>query len=65
MLKSNDVSELRQLLEIYGKTGQRPLTNEQNKLLDLYRSSMPSGWDWRSPEVDPFARHRIVGIEHE
>lgn len=64
MLKCNDISELRQILEIYCKAGQRPLTYQQNNLLDEYRSSMPSVWDWRDPNVYSFAKHRILGIEY-
>lgn len=64
MVKSNDLSDMRKLLEIYNQAGQRGLTNEQNLLLSEYRSTMPLGWDWRHKDVDPLARHKFVGIIH-
>lgn len=65
MIKRNDLSELRKLLDIYVRAGQRGLSREQDKLLYEYRSSMPITWDWRHPDVDPLARHKAVGINLE
>ncbi|MCA0349545.1 MAG: hypothetical protein LCH35_09830 [Bacteroidetes bacterium] len=65
MVINNDLSDLRKMLEIYERAGQRGLTKEQNKLLDKYRCSMPSGWDWRLSDINPLARHTEVGIYHE
>ncbi len=62
MVLSRDLSDLPRMLEIYRSAGQRGLTKEENRLLDIFRSSMPVGWDWRHSNVDPFARHKLVGI---
>ena len=65
MILNKDLTALKRMLEIYQLAGQRGLTRDQNKLLDLYRSSMPLGWDWRHENVNPLARHTAVGIIHE
>lgn len=64
MILNKDLTELRKMLEVYERAGQRGLTKEQNKLLDRYRSSMPLHWDWRVDNVNPLARHTEVGIIH-
>ncbi|WP_321778560.1 hypothetical protein [Sulfurimonas sp.] len=41
------------------------ITKDEDKLLTNYKSSMPDRWDWKDENVDPLARHTIVGIIHE
>ena len=65
MIKSKDLSMLDKLINVYQKAGQRALTEKEDKLLSNYKSSMPNEWNWRDENVDPLARHTIVGIIHE
>lgn len=63
MIESNCFKDIDRLLELYEIAGQRPLTQEDNKLLDAMKSSMPDGWNWHDADVDCFARYNAVGIE--
>ena len=65
MIKSKDLSMLDKLIEVYQEAGQRALTKEEDQLLSNYKSSMPIGWDWKNKNVDPLARHTLVGIIHK
>ncbi len=65
MIKSEDISMLDTLLNVYVRAGQRALTKDQDDSLAKYKSCMPSGWDWKDKDVDPLARHTIVGIDHK
>lgn len=63
MILKKDISELLKLLNIYKLAGQRGITHEQNNILKIkFNSSMPENWNWKDKNVDPFARHRIVGL---
>ena len=62
MILRNDITDLILLLKIYEKAGQRGITKAQDELLREYRNCMPNGWNWRNENVDPLARHRVVGI---
>lgn len=64
MIKDKDSSMLDQLLSVYQQAGQRALTKDEDKLLSNYKCSMPDGWNWKDKNVDPLARHTIVGIVH-
>jgi len=64
MIKNKDLSMLDKLINIYQEAGQRALTKDEDELLSNYKSSMPDGWDWKDTNVDPLARHTIVGIIH-
>ena len=64
MIKNKDLSMLDKLIDVYQKAGQRALTKDEDQLLSNYKSSMPDGWDWREENVNPLARHTIVGIIH-
>jgi hypothetical protein len=63
MIESNCFKDIDRLLELYEIAGQRPLTQEDNKLLYSMKSSMPDGWNWRDADVDCFARYNASGIE--
>jgi hypothetical protein len=63
MIESSCFKGIDRLLELYEIAGQRPLTKEDNKLLDTLKSSMPNGWNWRDADVDCFARYNAVDIE--
>ena len=63
MIENNCFKGIDRLLELYEIAGQRPLTKDDNKLLDTMKSSMPDGWNWRDVDVDCFARYNAVGIE--
>jgi len=65
MIKRKDITMLDILLNIYCQAGQRALTKEEDQLLSHYKSSMPDGWDWKDKDVNPLARHAIVGIMHK
>lgn len=62
MIKLNDLSDLNKLLNIYQIAGQRGLSKKDDDLLEIYRSSMPIGWDWRLEDCNPLARYLEVGI---
>lgn len=62
MLKQRSLVGLEHLLHIYEIAGQLGVTKEQDARLSVYKASMPKDWDWRDPDVDPFARHHAVGI---
>lgn len=62
MLEQGSLDGLERLLHIYESAGQVGLSQAENARLSAYKASMPAGWDWRDPAVDPFARHRAVGI---
>lgn len=63
MIKSKDMSMIDTLLDVYYRAGQRALTKDEDQLLSKYRCSMPEGWNWKDPNVNPLARYSAVGIE--
>jgi len=65
MIKRKDLSMFDKLINVYQKAGQRALTKDEDQLLSKYKSSMPDDWNWKDENVDPLARHTIVGILHE
>lgn len=64
MLRSKNIDNLPLLVELYVKAGQRPLTREQDELLNSngLKNSMPPNWNWKNSEVDVFARYNMAGI---
>jgi len=62
MIDSNCFNGIDRLLELYEMAGQRPLTKEDDNLLNTLKYSMPEGWDWRDDDVDIFARYKAVNI---
>lgn len=63
MLRSSDLAELRKLLELYSRAGQRFLTKDQNsKLCKQYNASMPARWNWKDEKCDLMARYMEAGI---
>lgn len=62
LLEKRDLTDLDQLLNVYMRAGQRWLTSQEDRLLSRFSSNMPKGWNWRSPDVDPLARYKEVGI---
>lgn len=64
MLRSKNIDNLPLLVELYIKAGQRPLTREEDQLLNSngLKNSMPPNWNWKNSKVDVFARYNMVGI---
>jgi hypothetical protein len=64
MLRSKNIDDLPLLIDLYMKAGQRPITREEDELLNSngLKNSMPPNWNWKNSEVDVFARYNMVGI---
>ncbi len=51
------------LLALYIKAGQRAISKEQDNKLKKYIDCMPENWQWKTDDVDIFARYNAVGID--
>jgi hypothetical protein len=67
MLRNKNIDNLRTLIDLYVKAGQRPITKEEDELLNSngLKNRMPPNWNWKNSEVDVFARYKISGIATE
>ena len=64
MLKLGCLNDLEKLLRLYSEAGQKSITKAEDAKLTQkgLRNKMPTGWNWRNQDANPFARYVEAGI---